>query len=68
MRVEQERAASGSQRWLQIAVNRCPAAIDAAIRDTWNELPGGIDWTSPMEYDGFAEYTDSEFVDRHLSE
>ena len=54
----------GSRRWLQVAVNRCPAVIDAAIRKTGIELAGEIDWRSPLESDSFAEYWDSVFLDR----
>ena len=54
----------GSRRWLQVAVNRCPAVIDAAIRETGIDPTGGIDWRSPVESDGFAEYWDSVFLDR----
>ena len=64
MRRKQERTDSGSQRWLQIAVNRCPTVIDAAIRETGVEMSGDVDWVSPLENDDFAEYTDSDFLDR----
>ena len=64
MRRKQEPTDSGSQRWLQIAVNRCPTVIDAAIRETGVEMSGDIDWVSPLENDDFAEYADSDFLDR----
>ena len=64
MRRKQEPTDSGSQRWLQMAVNRCPTVIDAAIRETGVEMSGDIDWVSPLENDDFAEYADSDFLDR----
>ena len=50
--------------WLQVAVNRAPAVIDEAIRDTGIYLPGTIEWISPLEGDDFAEYQDSCFLDQ----
>lgn len=65
MRTEQSAAQRGSQRWLQIAVNRCPEVINSAIV---NELglcsSEKIEWLSPLECDGFAEYRDEQFVER----
>ena len=40
------------------------AVIDAATRETGIEPAGEIDWRSPLESDGFAEYWDSVFLDR----
>jgi len=58
-------AKHGSQRWLQIAVNRCPEIINSAII---NELglcsSEKIEWLSPLECDGFAEYRDEQFIER----
>ena len=67
MRSEQSAAQRGSQRWLQIAVNRCPEIINSAIV---NELglcsSEKIEWLSPLGSDGFAEYRDEEFIE-HLN-
>ena len=65
MRKEQDAACRGSQRWLQIAVNRCPDVIDSAISQALC-LPDSedIEWRSPLECDGFAEYRDGQFLDR----
>ena len=52
----------GSQRWLQVAVNRCPCVIEAAIRNTGLQLAGDIEWVSPLESKGFKKYPDSLFV------
>ena len=55
----------GSQRWLQVAVNRCPEVLDRAIA-----APVGIatdevlKWVSPLEDDGFREYRDQAFLGR----
>ena len=58
-------ALSGSQRWLQLAVNRCPNVIDAAIaRAIGLEQGETIRWVSPLESDAFVEYKDQEFLDR----
>ena len=66
MKSEQSAAQRGSQRWLQIAVNRCPEIINSAIV---NELglcsSEKIEWLSPLESDGFAEYRDDQFLE-HL--
>ena len=53
----------GSQRWLQLAVNRSPDIINAGIAPAM-ELPSGvsIQWHSPLEKDNFREYQDSHFL------
>ena len=61
---KEERAEAGSRRWLQVDVNRCPAVIDAAIRETGIELSSEIEWVSPLEDEGFREYRDSRFIQR----
>ena len=65
MKVEQSAAQRGSQRWLQIAVNRCPEVINSTIV---NELglcsSEKIEWLSPLECDGFVEYRDEQFIKR----
>ena len=65
MKKEYLAAKHGSQRWLQIAVNRCPEVINSAIV---NELglcsSEKIEWLSPLECDGFAEYRDDQFIKR----
>ena len=64
MKAEQSAAQSGSQRWLQIALNRCTEALNPAIV---NELglcsSEQIEWLSPLESDGFAEYRDEQFLE-----
>lgn len=58
-------AAKGSQRWLQVAVNRRPGVLDEPLlaaarlpRDT------RITWLSPVESNGFVEYFDQSMCDR----
>ena len=51
----------GSQRWLQVAVNRCPDIIDGAVADAIGLASGEtIEWVSPLESDAFREYRDQE--------
>jgi hypothetical protein len=50
-------ARAGSQRWLQISVNRRPELIDVPLQ----ELIGAdhlIEWLSPLEEDEYREYRD----------
>ena len=66
MREKQGPRPRGSQRWLQIAVNRCPGVIDSAIANALDLCPGEeIEWLSPLESDCFAEYRDAQFLE-HL--
>ena len=65
MKEEQSAAQRGSQRWLQIAVNRCPEVINSAIVDELGLCSSEkIEWLSPLESDGFAEYRDEQFIER----
>ena len=65
MREKQGPRLRGSQRWLQIAVNRCPDVIDSAIVKALDLCPGEeIEWLSPLESDCFAEYRDAQFLER----
>lgn len=57
---EPKYAERGSQRWLQIAVNRAPQLLLEAMRRA-----GAVDgdeevrWKSPLKRDGFREYRDA---------
>lgn len=56
-----EFAARGSQRWLQIAVERNPDVLLEALRQPLRlALDETIYWKSPLRADGFAEYRDME--------
>ena len=58
-------ALRGSQRWLQLVVNRCPTLIDEAIGEAISLDRGEtIEWLSPLESDAFTEYRDHAFLDR----
>ena len=58
-------ALRGSQRWLQLVVNRCPKLIDDAIGEAIGLGQGEtIEWLSPLESDCFREYRDEAFLDR----
>ena len=58
-------AQHGSQRWLQIAVNRSPEILNSPIVKELGLGPRDeIEWISPLESEGFAEYRDAEFVER----
>ena len=55
----------GSQRWLQLAVNRCPAVIDDAISEAMGiGQYETIEWLSPLESEDFIEYRDQAFLER----
>lgn len=54
-----EFARAGSQRWLQIAVNRRPQLLLSALRRSGAVGPRtSVTWQSPLEVDGFREYRD----------
>ena len=57
-------ALKGSQRWLQVAVNRCRTVIDDAVAQAINLEGETIEWLSPLESDCFKEYRDEEFLER----
>jgi len=53
----------GSLKWIQRAVNDPDRRLDTEIL---GRIPGarGIEWLSPLESDGFAEYRDAAFLER----
>ena len=58
-------ALGDSQRWLQLAVNRCPDAIDHAISRTMDLRQNEpIEWLSPLESEDCIEYRDHAFLER----
>jgi hypothetical protein len=58
-------ASKGSQRWLQIAVNRSPHMLDEPLRTSAGLAPESpIEWLSPRAEEGFIEYRDGSTVDR----
>lgn len=56
-----EFAQAGSQRWLQIAVERHPQLLTEALRQC-GALSRDVDitWRSPLRDDGFREYRDAQ--------
>jgi hypothetical protein len=52
-------ALAGSQRWLQVAVNRKPQLLESALRRSGAiGQRSSVIWKSPLEGDGFREYRD----------
>ena len=52
-------ADKGSQRWLQVAVERAPEVLNVGLREALGIRPeAGIEWLSPLRADGFREYRD----------
>lgn len=59
-------ARAGSQRWLQVAVNRAPHLLMDALRSPLGlNDQAEIIWKSPLENDGYREYRDRVAL-RHL--
>jgi hypothetical protein len=53
-------ANAGSQRWIQVAVNRRPDVLLASLRAAGAISDSTtIDWASPLELDGCCEYGDA---------
>ena len=53
-------ANAGSQRWIQIAVNRRPDVLLSSLRAAGAiSASTTIDWASPLELDGCCEYRDA---------
>jgi hypothetical protein len=59
MEVDTPFATKGSQRWLQVAIERAPDLLDAPLRQSL-ELASGdqITWLSPVRSERFVEYRD----------
>lgn len=55
----------GSQRWLQIAVNRKPQLLLGALRRSGAVgSQTNVEWRSPLESDEFREYRDQKALDK----
>ncbi len=53
-------ASAGSQRWLQVAVDRAPDLLNSALRMAGAIGPEeSVEWKSPLKADGFIEYQDA---------
>jgi hypothetical protein len=58
-------ASAGSQRWLQIAINRKPQLLTSALhRSGALGLRTLVTWQSPLENDDFREYRDRAALDK----
>jgi hypothetical protein len=58
-------AVKGSQRWLQVAVENAPEAINAPLRAALGCAPDeSVQWVSPRRAARFQEYRDDEVVRR----
>lgn len=58
-------AAKGSQRWLQIAVNHAPQALESPLRDSMRVgVEETFEWLSPRADDRYLEYRDECFLGR----
>lgn len=54
-----EFARTGSQRWLQVAVDRAPEALNAPLRASLGLPPDArVEWLAPTRAEGFVEYRD----------
>jgi len=63
-KIAQKPGISGSQKWLQKAVNWNPRTLDKALRFNLKlDDRDTIEWLSPLERDGYAEYRDEAFLD-----
>ncbi len=64
-RIVQERAIKGSQKWLQVLVNEHPDILDDLLRPRLQlSSHETINWVSPLQEDGYAEYRDAEFLEQ----
>lgn len=62
-RFVQAEASRGSQRWLQILVNRHPERINHYLAEALElEAAESVKWQSPLENDDYAEYRDQAFL------
>jgi hypothetical protein len=63
MRIEQPAGRRGSLKWIQRAVNeRWPELESGILAAVGGDRP--LQWLSPLESDGFAEYRDGAFLER----
>jgi hypothetical protein len=54
-----------SEHWLRLAVSQHEGALSERVRAALGfEETDTIEWRSPVQSDGFAEYFDQEFLDR----
>ena len=57
-------AHAGSQRWLQVAVNRKSQLLLSSLQRSGAIGPrSSVVWKSPLDLDGFREYRDQKALD-----
>lgn len=62
---EKAPASKGSQRWLQLAVDRSPELLDEALRRAGAiDKDDSVDWKSPLRDDGYKEYRDASALQK----
>ena len=58
-------ASAGSQRWLQVAVNRKPHLLLGALQRSGAIAPHtSVTWCSPLEKEDFQEYRDGKALEK----
>jgi len=58
-------ASAGSQRWLQVAVNRKPQQLLGALQRSGAIAPrASVTWCSPLEKEDFQEYRDGRALEK----
>jgi hypothetical protein len=58
-------ASKGSQRWLQVAVNRRPHLLLGALQRSGAIAPrASVTWYSPLEKENFQEYRDGKALEK----
>jgi hypothetical protein len=54
-----------SRHWLQVLVNQRPDAVDPLLLRSVGAPPvSSVQWLSPLQADGYAEYSDADFLRR----
>jgi hypothetical protein len=60
---EQRKAARGSQKWLQCAINADRSVLDSLLLPKLRNVKT-ITWCSPLKNDQYAEYRDAAFLQK----
>jgi len=63
-RTPQPAGGNGSLRDIQVLINRYPERLNTKILEAFPAISGSeIEWLSPLENDGYAEYSDNDFIE-----
>lgn len=57
-------ARAGSQRWLQVVIDRHPAVLNGPLSQVLGVTADSISWRCPLRHEGFCEYRDMEALRR----